>query len=183
MLRESRQKRPIRAPPEGLRNIIRCATFYRQSEMLKRQGITIDRSTLSVWLVRTCWWLRPLYDLTLSTVVSAPVVFADDTTLPVLDPGRGKTKDRTVVVLRGRSADLEKARGIRAAAYIHSPDPQGRSIPPNASRRLPRQAAGRWLHRVPRPGETRHDRAGFLLGPLQASLLRLPRSDQIAARR
>ena len=66
--------------------------LYRQSEMLKRQGITIDRSTLSDWVGRTCWWLRPLYDLMVSTVMAAPVVFADDTTLPVLDPGRGKTK-------------------------------------------------------------------------------------------
>ena len=32
--------------------------LYRQSEMLKRQGITIDRSTLSDWVGRTCWWLR-----------------------------------------------------------------------------------------------------------------------------
>jgi transposase len=60
--------------------------LYRQSEMLKREGITIDRSTLSAWVGRTCWWLRPLYDLMVSTVLSAPKVFADDTTLPVLDP-------------------------------------------------------------------------------------------------
>jgi transposase len=58
----------------------------------KAGGITIDRSTLSDWVGRTCWWLRPLYDLTVSTVLSAPVLFADDTTLPVLDPGRGRTK-------------------------------------------------------------------------------------------
>ena len=66
--------------------------LYRQAEMLKREGITIDRSTLSDWVGRTCWWLRPLYDLVVSTVLSAPKVFADDTTLPVLDPGQGKTK-------------------------------------------------------------------------------------------
>jgi hypothetical protein len=28
----------------------------------------------------------------LSTVLSSPKVFADDTTLPVLDPGNGRTK-------------------------------------------------------------------------------------------
>jgi len=33
-----------------------------------------------------------LYELTLITVLSSPVLFADDTTLPVLDPGRGRTK-------------------------------------------------------------------------------------------
>jgi transposase len=66
--------------------------LYRQSKMLERQGITLDRSTLSHWVGRACWWLTPLYDLMVSTALSAPKLFADDTTLPVLDPGRGKTK-------------------------------------------------------------------------------------------
>jgi hypothetical protein len=60
--------------------------------MLKRQGITLDRSTLSTWVGRACWWLAPLYELVLSTVLSSGKVFADETTLPVLEPGRGKTK-------------------------------------------------------------------------------------------
>ena len=66
--------------------------LYRQSQMLKRQGITLDRSTLSTWVGRACWWLTPLYELVLGTVLSSNKVFADETTLPVLDPGRGKTK-------------------------------------------------------------------------------------------
>jgi transposase len=66
--------------------------LYRQSKMLERQGIRLDRSTLSHWVGRACWWLTPLYDLMVSTALSAPKLFADDTTLPVLDPGRGKTK-------------------------------------------------------------------------------------------
>ncbi len=60
--------------------------------MLARQGVTLDRSTLSNWVGRACWWLTPLYDLLLSTALSCPKLFADDTTLPVLDPGRGRTK-------------------------------------------------------------------------------------------
>ena len=66
--------------------------LYRQSQMLARQGVTLDRSTLSNWVGSACWWLAPLYDLVVSTVLSADKVFADDTTLPVLDPGRGRTK-------------------------------------------------------------------------------------------
>ena len=66
--------------------------LYRQAHMLKRQGITLDRSTLSAWVGRACWWLMPLYELILSTVLSSSKVFADETTLPVLDPGRGRTK-------------------------------------------------------------------------------------------
>jgi hypothetical protein len=60
--------------------------------LLGRQGIDLDRSTLSAWVGRTCWWLAPLYELILSTVLASNKVFADETTLPVLDPGRGKTK-------------------------------------------------------------------------------------------
>jgi transposase len=66
--------------------------LYRQAQMLARQGITLDRSTLSHWVGTACWWLAPLYDLVVGTVLSSPKVFADDTTLPVLDPGRGRTK-------------------------------------------------------------------------------------------
>ena len=66
--------------------------LYRQAQMLERQGIKLDRSTLANWVGRACWWLTPLYDLMLSTVLASPKVFADDTTLPVLDPGRGRTK-------------------------------------------------------------------------------------------
>jgi transposase len=66
--------------------------LYRQSQMLARQGIKIDRSTLANWVGRACWWLTPLYDLMVSTALSANKLFADDTTLPVLDPGRGRTK-------------------------------------------------------------------------------------------
>jgi transposase len=66
--------------------------LYRQSQMLARQGIALDRSTLSNWVGSACWWLTPLYELVVATVLSSPKIFADDTSLPVLDPGRGRTK-------------------------------------------------------------------------------------------
>ena len=66
--------------------------LYRQSPMLARQGVTLDRSTLSNWVGCACWWLAPLYELVVATVLSSPKIFADDTSLPVLDPGRGRTK-------------------------------------------------------------------------------------------
>jgi transposase len=66
--------------------------LYRQSQMLARQGIALDRSTLCNWVGAACWWLAPVYDLICATALSSPKVFADDTSLPVLDPGRGKTK-------------------------------------------------------------------------------------------
>ena len=45
--------------------------LYRQAQMLARQGVTLDRSTLANWVGRACWWLMPLYDLVVSTVRSS----------------------------------------------------------------------------------------------------------------
>ena len=84
--------------------------LYRQAQIFARQGVTLDRSTLCNWVGRACWWLAPLHELVLSTVLASPKVFADDTTLPVLDPGRGTHQDRTAVVLRGRQPALAGTR-------------------------------------------------------------------------
>ena len=89
--------------------------------MLKREGITIDRSTLSDWVGRACWWLRPLYDLVVSSVLSSPKVFADDTTLPVLDPGAGKTKTGRLWCYAVDDRPW-KGQTHPAAAYIYSED-------------------------------------------------------------
>jgi transposase len=78
--------------------------LYRQAQMLARQGVTLDRSTLSNWVGRACWWLMPLYDLVVSTVLSSDKLFAADTALPVLDPGRGRTRVPSRFVWRFGSA-------------------------------------------------------------------------------
>jgi hypothetical protein len=44
------------------------------------------------WVGRACWWLEPLWRLLRRHVLGSTRIFADDTTLPVLDPGRGRTK-------------------------------------------------------------------------------------------
>jgi transposase len=66
--------------------------LYRQAQIFHGQGIDLDRSTLAFWMGRTAWWLKPLYLLLLSTIQSYPRVFCDETPMPVLDPGRGRTK-------------------------------------------------------------------------------------------
>jgi transposase len=50
--------------------------LYRQSQIFARQGIALDRSTLCNWVGRACWWLAPLHELLLSTVLASPRVFA-----------------------------------------------------------------------------------------------------------
>ncbi len=98
--------------------------LYRQAQMLKRQGITLDRSTLSVWVGRACWWLTPLYELVLGSVLSSDKVFADETTLPVLEPGRGKTKTGRLWCY---AVDDRPWAGSThpAAAYVYSEDRRG----------------------------------------------------------
>ncbi len=66
--------------------------LYRQAAIFARQGIELDRSTLCDWVGRACWWLEPLWRLLRRHVISSTRIFADDTSLPVLDPGRGRTK-------------------------------------------------------------------------------------------
>jgi len=66
--------------------------LYRQAQIFLRQGIALDRSTLGDWIGRACWWLRPVYERVVSHIMAAEKIFADDTGLPVLDPGRGRTK-------------------------------------------------------------------------------------------
>ena len=86
--------------------------LHRQAQMLKRQGIALDRSTLSAWVGRACWWLTPLYELVLGTVLSSDKVFADETTLPVLDPGRRKTKTGRLWTSYGLSSDKLSCSGV-----------------------------------------------------------------------
>ena len=66
--------------------------LYRQAGIFARQGVDLDRSTLCDWVGRACWWLEPLWRLLRRHVMSSTKIFADDTRLPVLDPGRGRTK-------------------------------------------------------------------------------------------
>jgi transposase len=66
--------------------------LYRQSEIYARQGVEIERSTLAGWVGASSQLLAPLVDALREHVLSARKIHADDTPLPVLAPGTGKTK-------------------------------------------------------------------------------------------
>jgi transposase len=66
--------------------------LYRQAQIYARQGIRLDRSTLADWVGRAAWLLRPIHERLLVKLKSSTRLFADETTAPVLDPGRGRTK-------------------------------------------------------------------------------------------
>jgi transposase len=66
--------------------------LYRQAQIYARQSVNLDRSTLADWVGHAAWHLRPLHQRLLDKLKQRPKLFADETTLPVLDPGRGRTK-------------------------------------------------------------------------------------------
>lgn len=66
--------------------------LYRQAQIYGRQGINLDRSTLADWVGRAAWHLRPVHERLLAHIRASQKIFADETTAPVLDPGRGRTK-------------------------------------------------------------------------------------------
>ena len=49
--------------------------------MLASQGVDLDRATLALWMGRLAWWLKPLHDVLLDSVLSYPKLFADETPL------------------------------------------------------------------------------------------------------
>lgn len=66
--------------------------LHRQSSIYARDGVELDRSTLCDWVGRMAFHLAPLADAIVSHVREGPALHADDTPIPVLEPGRGKTK-------------------------------------------------------------------------------------------
>jgi len=66
--------------------------LYRQSEMYAREGVELERSTLADWVGGTSQLLEPLVEVLRRHVMAAGKLHADDTPVPVLAPGNGKTK-------------------------------------------------------------------------------------------
>jgi len=66
--------------------------LYRQSEIYARQGVELERSTMADWVGGCSRLLEPLVEALHRYVVAAGKLHADDTPVPVLAPGQGKTK-------------------------------------------------------------------------------------------
>jgi transposase len=66
--------------------------LYRQSEIYAREGVDLDRSTLADWVGGTSALLEPLVEALRRHVMAGEKLHADDTPVPVLAPGNGKTK-------------------------------------------------------------------------------------------
>jgi transposase len=98
--------------------------LYRQSEIYARDGLDLDRSTLCDWVGQAAWLLQPIVSGIRRHVLAAEKLHGDDTTVPVLAPGLGRTKTgRLWVYVRDDRPFCGPA--PPAAAYFYSPDRGG----------------------------------------------------------
>ena len=98
--------------------------LYRQAEIYARAGVELDRSTLADWVGQTARLVRPLVDAVGAHVMTADRVHADDTTVPVLEPGLGKTRTgRLWCYVRDDRPFAGQA--PPAVLYRYSPDRKG----------------------------------------------------------
>jgi transposase len=66
--------------------------LYRQAQMMARQGVILERSTLSFWMGYAAAEVAPVVARLREIMLTSTRIFADETVVPVLDPGRGRTK-------------------------------------------------------------------------------------------
>ena len=88
--------------------------LYRQSQILNRSGLDLHRSTLAGWVGKASFHLTPVVDRMAQHLKASTKLFMDETTAPVLDPGRGKTKTGYLWALArdDRSWDGEDPPGV-----------------------------------------------------------------------
>ncbi len=65
--------------------------LYRQAEMMAAQGLELDRSTLAGWAGQAANLLDPIVSRIREVGLTAGKIHADDTPVPMLVPGKGKT--------------------------------------------------------------------------------------------
>jgi transposase len=86
--------------------------LYRQAVIYARDGVDLDRALLASWVGAASALLRPLVDAIRRHVLSGAKLHADDTPIPVLAPGNGKTKT------------------ARLWTYVRDDRPSGDTTPP-----------------------------------------------------
>jgi transposase len=98
--------------------------LYRQSEIYAREGVELDRSTLADWVGGTSRLLAPLVEALRRHVMAGYKIHGDDTPVPVLEPGRGKTKTgRLWTYVRDDRPAGDKT--PPAVWYCYTPDRKG----------------------------------------------------------
>jgi transposase len=89
--------------------------LYRLEQMAARGGVTLSRSTLADWVGRLGVALQPLADRLAWHLLQRKCLHADETPVPQLDPGNGKTKKAYLWAYR--SNDLQPGPKILVFDY------------------------------------------------------------------
>lgn len=101
--------------------------LYRQAGIYRRAGVELDRATMTSWVREAALLLRPLAEAIGRYVRAADKIHTDDTPVPVLEPGRGKTRTaRLWTYVRDDRAAASRA--PPAVWYQYSPDRKGERV-------------------------------------------------------
>ncbi len=98
--------------------------LYRQAEIYARDGVDLDRSTMADWVGQVSWLLQPLVNRIRDHVFAAAKIHTDDTPVPVLAPGSGRTKTGRLWVYARDDRNWQGS-DPPAAVYFYSPDRRG----------------------------------------------------------
>ncbi len=98
--------------------------LYRQAQILARSRIHIDRSTLAGWVGKVAFHLGPVVDRLAEHLKRSTKLFMDETTAPVLDPGRGRTKTGFLWTLARDDRNWGGA-DPPGVVYFYAPDRRG----------------------------------------------------------
>ena len=116
--------------------------LYRQAEMMAAQGIDIDRSTLAGWAGQAAALLDPIVARIREEGLKATKIHADDTPVPMLDPGCGKTATARLwtYVVDDRAAGSTSPTPLTTdllerIAQLYAREAEIRGQPPDARRR------------------------------------------------
>lgn len=99
--------------------------LYRQCEIFARQGVDLSRALLSNWVDACCRLMAPLDEALYRYVMDCRKLHTDDTPVPVLAPGRKKTKTGRIWTYV-RDDQNAGSSDPPAAWFAFSPDRQGK---------------------------------------------------------
>lgn len=126
----------------------------RQCEMIARQGLDLDRSTVVRWMGAGAHYLEPLYDALFAEVMGSVKIFADETPAPTLEVGRRTTK-QAYLWAYARDDRAWNGRDPPAVVYCYASgwgQRPGQATPGRAPQKLSGHPAGRRLPSLRRRG-------------------------------